>query len=286
MEFPMRALNWVVRLGVAYGAVFGLGVWRWSAAINGLLAQLDAARMPHRIARYHVAELEGLPAPVQRYFRAALTDGQSIVVAATLTQNGTFNLSAGAQQWKPLTATQHFVTARPGFVWDAQIRLFPGLPVRVVDALIAGTGLLRPTVLGLVPLGAQHGSGEIARGELLRYLAEAVWFPTALLPSQGVVWHEVDDGSARATLTDGPLTVAMVFHFGGDDLVRAVFVESRAATVGKTTVMLPWVCRMTHYQNRDGMRVPMVGEALYLTPQGERPYFKGTTATLTYEFAP
>ena len=227
-----------------------------------------------------------MPAPVQRYFRAVLTDGQRIVTAVTLTQIGTFNLSATAEQWKPFTATQRFTTARPGFVWDANITMFPGVPVRVVDAFVAGEGLLRPTVLGLVSLGTLQGSGEIARGELLRYFAEAVWFPTALLPSQGVVWQAVDDASAKATMTDGPISVTMLFRFGRDDLVTSVFVESRAATVGKETVMMPWECRLTTYQSRDGMRVPMVGEALYLTPQGEKHYFKGTITTLAYEFAP
>ena len=251
-----------------------------------LMAQLNGARTGRSTARYLADELEGLPAPVQRYFRAVLTDGQRIVTAVTLTQIGTFNLSATAEQWKPFTATQRFTTARPGFVWDANITLFPGLPVRVVDALVAGRGLLRPTVLGLVPLGTLQGRDEIARGELLRYFAETLWFPTALLPSQGVVWQWVDDASAKATLTDGSISVTMLFRFGRDDLVTAVFVESRAATVGMATVMMPWECRLGSYKSQDGMRVPLVAEALYLAPQGERSYFKSTIATLAYEFAP
>ena len=32
--------------------------------------------------------------------------------------------------------------------------------------------------------------------------------------------------------------------------------------------------------------VPLTGEALYLPPQREMPYFKGTIDTLVYEFAP
>ena len=51
-------------------------------------------------------------------------------------------------------------------------------------------------------------------------------------------------------------------------------------------MLMPWECRMSNYQTRDGMRVPLTGEALYITPQGEKPYFKGTIDTLTYEFAP
>ncbi len=286
MQILTGALVVIAGLGVTFAAASAFGAWRWSAATSDLLAQLNAGRVAPPTSRYHAAELAGLPAPVQRYFRAVLTDGQPIITAVRLTQTGRFNMSATVDQWKPFTAAQHFTTARPGFVWDANITLFPGVPVRVVDAFIAGEGLLRPTILGLYGLGTLQGAGEIARGELLRHFAESVWFPTALLPSQGVVWQAVDDTSAKATMTDGPISVTMLFRFGADGLITTIYVEGRATTVGTATVLMPWECRMSNYQTRDGMHVPLTGEALYITPQGERPYFKGTIDTLTYEFAP
>jgi hypothetical protein len=286
----MHILTWTVvaiaGLGLAYGAASAFGAWRWSTATRDLVAQLDAGRAAPTTNRYHATEQEGLPAPVQRYFRAVLTDGQPVVTAVTLTQSGMFNLGTTADQWKPFTATQRFTTARPGFVWNANITMFPGVPVRVVDAFITGEGLLRPTILGLYAMGTMQGTGEIARGELLRHFAESVWFPTALLPSQGVVWQAVDDTSAKAMMTDGPTSVTMLFRFGADDLVEAVSVEGRATKVGTATVLMPWECRMSNYQTQGGMRIPMTGEALYITPQGEKSYFKGTLDTITYELAP
>ena len=286
MDILKRAFVGIAGLGVAYAAANLFGSWRWATTTRDLVAQLDAGRVPPSTSHYNAAELAGLPAPVQRYFRAALPDGQPIVTAVTLTQTGMFNLSATADQWKPFTATQHFTPSRPGFVWDAVIMMFPGVPVRVVDAFIAGEGLLRPTILGLYSMGTLQGKGEIARGELLRHFAESVWFPTALLPSQGVVWQAVDDTSANATMTDGPISVTMLFRFGADDLITSIHVDGRATTVGAATVLMPWECRMSNYQTRGGMRVPLTGEALYITPQGEQPYFKGTINTITYETQP
>ncbi len=285
----MQTMKWllvgIAALGAIYAALSAFGAWRWSGATRELVARLDAGRVPPAITRYDVAELATLPAPVQRYFRAVLTDGQPIVTVVRLTQTGQFNLGKAADQWKPFTATQHFTTARAGFVWDANIALFPGVPVRVVDAFIAGEGLLRPTILGLYAMGTLQGTGEIARGELLRHFAESVWFPTALLPSQGVVWQAVDDTSANATMTDGPISVTMLFRFDAEGLIASIYVEGRATTVGTDTVLMPWECRMSNYQTRDGMRVPLTGEALYITPQGEKPYFKGTIDTIAYELA-
>src|SRR6187549_2880476 len=45
----------------------------------------------------------------------------------------------------------------------------------------------------------QHATRELALGELQRFLAEAPWMPTLLLPGQNVGWEEIDDASARAT---------------------------------------------------------------------------------------
>jgi hypothetical protein len=286
----MQIATWILvviaGLGLTYAVTAAFGAWRWSGGTRDLVAQLEEGRVAPAVSRYHEAELTGLPAPVQRYFRAVLTDGQPIVTGVTLTQSGMFNLGRTADQWKPFTATQHFITTRPGFVWDANITMFPGVPVRVVDAFIAGEGLLRPTILGLYGLGTVQGKGEIARGELLRHFAESVWFPTALLPSQGVVWAAVDDSSARATMTDGPISVTMLFRFGADGLVTTIRVDGRATTVDGATVLMPWECRMSKHQTRGGMRVPLTGEVLYITPLGEKPYFRGTIETIEYEFAP
>jgi hypothetical protein len=87
----------------------------------------------------------------------------------------------------------------------------PGLNAFVHDAYVAGEGVLHAEFLGLVPLADLRGTPELAKGELLRYLAEAMWYPTALLPSQGVRWTPIDDNAARATLTDQSTTVSLDF---------------------------------------------------------------------------
>ena len=77
----------------------------------------------------------------------------------------------------------------------------PGLNVLVHDAYIAGEEFLQADLLGLVTLADIRDTSEAAQGEQMRFLAEAAWYPTALLPSQGVRWEAIDDLSARATLT-------------------------------------------------------------------------------------
>lgn len=187
--------------------------------------------------------------------------------------------------WKPFTSRQVVVTSRPGFVWDGAIRMAPGLPVRVHDAYVAGEGLLVPAILGLVTLTELRGRGEIAEGELLRYLAEAAWYPTALLPGQGVEWSPLDDTSALAQLTDGGVTARLTFRFGPDDLIASVRTETRGRLLAGAIVPTPWQGRWSDYQRRDGMMVPMAGEVAWIPPQGEKPYWRGRITALSYDFA-
>jgi hypothetical protein len=51
--------------------------------------------------------------------------------------------------------------------------------VRVHDAYVGGEGILRAAVLGLFTVAELHGPGDIAQGELMRFFAEAAWYPTA-----------------------------------------------------------------------------------------------------------
>ncbi len=284
----MLVLQWsfvaLIVLIAFYAGLHAFGARRWKLAAHSLVERLDASQVAAGTARYDSAEIADLPAPVRRYLQQALTAGQPIVRTADLAMTGTFNLNMDAPQWKPFTSKQHVTTRRPGFVWDARIMMFPGVPILVYDAYIAGEGMLRPSILGLYSMGDLRGGREIARGELMRFFAEAVWYPTALLPSQGVTWVAVDDASAKAALTDGLISLTMLFRFGADGMVASIHADARGCTVDGVSVMMPWECSMSNYQMRDGMRVPFRGEAAYATPDGEKPYFRGTITQIAYQF--
>jgi len=293
----MTMLLW---LGIILGALVviairlrAVGASRWARMIRTHATQIESGSVDARgrlpsPARFDPRELEGLPAPVQRYFRAVLEDGQPIISAATLEMTGTMNMSATGEQWKPFTSRQRVVTRKPGFLWDAEVAMFPGLPAHVEDSYIAGHGRLIAKVFGLFTVADSQGTGEIARGELMRYFAESPWYPTALLPSQGVRWQAVDDACANATLVDGPITLTLLFRFNDAGLIASVRAESRGAGVGKdgVMVMLPWDCALSDYQPQGGMLIPMTGEAAWVQPEGRKVYFVGRVKKLSYELLP
>jgi len=271
-------------LCVAVVIVMIYGELLWKSRTRAMLARLDAARLSIEPKVFDLREMAGLPAPVQRYFRAVLADGQRIVAGVAVEQTGEFNQSETTPAWKPFTAMQRVVTRRPGYFWDARIRMLPGVPMHVRDAYVAGEGLLQAAVFGLFSVANLRDSGELAKGELMRYLAEMAWYPTALLPSQGVRWDAVDDQSARAALNDGAISVSLLFHFNAAGLIDSFRADARGRTAGAKAVALPWQGRFWNYAARNGMQVPLEGEVAWIHPDGAKPYWRGQITKLEYEF--
>jgi uncharacterized protein DUF6920 len=284
MALKLTALV-IFALAALVAVILGYAARRWRSGTKALRARLEMARRPIATKTYDPSELIGLPEPVQRYFRTALRGSQQLVAAVNMEHRGRFNPNETGEHWKPFVSTQRVVTQRPGFDWDARIAMMPGVTVCVHDAYVAGEGLLRATLFGLLPLAEIRGNPMITQGELMRFLAEAAWYPTALLPSQGVQWKAVNDRSAMATLRDADIEVSLLFRFNEHDLIDSVHAEARGAMVGKNIVMMPWECRMSNYQTHNGMTVPLTGEVAWVRPEGRKAYYRGTVTLLTYEFS-
>lgn len=76
----------------------------------------------------------------------------------------------------------------------------------------------------------------------------------------------------------------MLVNFNHAGLIESVRFEARAAMVGKVIVPTPWEGRWSDYQERNGMLVPLSGEAAWLHADGRKPYWRGTITAITYEF--
>lgn len=273
-----------VALALLIAAALIYGNHRWTTASKKIIARLESARLPAIQATYNPDELTSLPAPVQAYLRTVLTPGQPIVTAVSIAQIGSMNMSTTGESWKPFTSKQRIIPRRPGFDWEARMQMFPGLAARVHDAYIAGEGLLHASLWGLFSMADASGTPELAQGELLRFFAEAAWYPTAYLPSQGVVWNAIDEHSAEAILHDGALAVTLLFRFGKDNLIESMYAASRGCGVGPDIVPTPWQGHWSNYQKRHGMLIPLDGEVAWVMPDGPKTYWRGQITKIDFEF--
>ena len=164
-------------------------------------------------SRYDRAAIDALPRPVLRYFDFALTQGQPVVASACIEWEGTFSMRP--RRWSAFTATQHYRVQPPGFVWDARIWMTGVLPVLVRDSYADHAGSLKAAIGGIVKVADARGTADIAKGELLRYLGEAVWFPDG---TPADCWRYLD--CARRRLRHGDLVGRRHDRFDGRSLRR------------------------------------------------------------------
>jgi hypothetical protein len=280
----MKTLLVVVGLILVAAAVLSIAAVRWNARTAEQIAKLNDSRPMAATRAYDAAQLRGLPISVARYFRTVLRDEQPLIKRARLTQRGQFLVRPTADGWRPFVATETFATQPAGFVWDARIQMAPGLPIRVRDGFVGGRGAMHASMLAVWPLASVENNADVAAGALHRYLAEAVWLPTALLPSQGVTWSAIDDRQARASITAGDTTVSLDFAFGADGRVESVFTPARMRDVKGRAIPTAWRGRFARYEQRDGMEIPIEGEVEWLLPDGPQVYWRGEITDAAFEY--
>ncbi|MBN4058632.1 hypothetical protein JYT18_00185 [Desulfocapsa sp. AH-315-J15] len=156
--------------------------------------------------------------------------------------------------------------------------------VRVLDSYIAGIGSGRVSLLSSFCIASAAGTPELNSGALHRYLAEAVWFPTALLPQSGVEWSPLNDHSALATLTHKGVTVSLEFRFNEVGEVTSIYSVGRFGRFDGEYKKVPWQGHFLDYQFKAGMRVPLYGEVGWYDDGSLQMVWKGHIIDAQYEF--
>jgi uncharacterized protein DUF6544 len=226
------------------------------AQVDALLHSADRTG-PGRV---DFALLSGLPEPVVRYLRHVLRDGQPLVEVARLSQVGELRTAPSSKRWFQFKANHVVVPPAQGFIWDARVAVVPLIHLRVRDGYARGSGFGRVTLLSLIPIGADSESTEINSGALHRYLAESVWYPTALLPSPALRWSPIDSTQAMATLSHAGTTVSLVFRFNDKGEVTGIYSPGRWGRFEGEYRQVPWEGHFRDYRDRQGMLIPTVGE--------------------------
>lgn len=199
------------------------------------------------------ARMETLPPPLRRHLHYAIGDGAPALRTARLRHDGFFRTSP-AGSWWPIAGEQYFTTARPGFVWAARVRPAPLVWVDARDALLHERGHMLVRALSAIPLANASGA-EIDQGATLRWLAEAAWFPYALV-SDCIQWEAIDDRSARATIRyEGPPASAVLEVDDEGKLVRARAERYRDLGGGRSA-LAAWGGEYRDYRRFNGFRVP------------------------------
>jgi hypothetical protein len=227
---------------------------------------------------YHSTQLAGLPEPVQRYFGYSLKEGQKYISYARLKQGGLYRPSQSLD-WMSIEAEEYFSTKNPGYLWYAQIRPISYTWLSARDTYSQSKGNVLTKLFSGVTVANSEGN-ETDQGAMIRWLSEAVWYPTALLPSENMRWEGIDNRSAKAFFSDRGRTVAGIFHFNELGEITS-FTADRF--MGKS--LEKFEIRYMDYKKFLGMKIPTRADATWHLKAGDYTYARFNVTEIDYEKA-
>jgi hypothetical protein len=216
-------------------------------------------------------QLDGLPEPVQRYFRHVLNDEQPYISYVRLIHDGQFKISP-QKEWINIKGEQYFTTEKPGFIWKGKTSMFTAR-----DMYLADKGRLVVTLFSLFKI--VDGQGEnFNQGELLRWLGESVWFPTNLLPSKNLQWLPIDSMTAKLVFNYNGIEVYYIVSFNEKNEITQMVTERYMSNDLET-----WVGKVQNYKEINGVIVPTEIEAIWKLDTGDYKYVKFNIKKIEYD---
>ena len=151
--------------------------------------------------RFHLSMVAGLPEPARRYFAFSIEEGAPLCTAFEIKMDGELgNGTKDAPNYQLMKAIQTLAPPH-GLIWKVKAGALSGS-----DGALPGGSWTRFWLLGFVPVVRASGADH-HRSAFGRVIAEAAfWAPASLLPSDRVRWEEVDEDTARATISYGSFT--------------------------------------------------------------------------------
>lgn len=228
-------------------------------------------------------ELEDLPEPVLKYFNLVLKNRSDIINTAYISQEGKFRMDENSNEFLDTEAQQFFSNDPHAFTWHAKIYIDAGVYINVFDSYTDSKGALKAKFLSLYTVADEKDKKELDEGELQRYLAEALWYPTALLPSESLKWSAIDKNTALATITDGNISTSLEFRFNDKGEITSIYTPKRYREKDGTYVATPWLCEVSNYVEKDGYLIPQDGQVSWIIDNHKFTYYKLTIKDVKYD---
>ena len=193
---------------------------------------------------------QGLPAPVDRFYREIYGDQVPVIRSAVITGRGRLRLPSKGGITFP---------ARFRFTYDAGNgyrhyieSTFYGLPImRVSEHYLGGEGRLD------LPFGVSQGP-KVDQAANLGLWGESIWFSSLFVTDPRVRWEPVDDGTALLFVPFGAEEQCFVVRFDPDSHMLHLL-ESMRYKGAEATGKILWLNEALNWGSIDGNPLPADG---------------------------
>jgi hypothetical protein len=220
---------------------------------------------------FHQSQLYSLPEPVQRYFKRVLIEGQPYISFVRMKHSGQFKTGLD-KDWINIKGEQYATTEKPGYIWKGTTSKFTAQ-----DMYLEDKGRLIVTLFSLV--NVVDGKGEqYNQGELIRWLAESVLYPTNFLPGERLTWVPIDAQTARLIFNYNGLSLFLMITF--NEIGEITEMETKRYMDEKN--METWVIKLSDYKELNNIFIPTKFEVLWRLQKRDFSYAKFKITVVEY----
>lgn len=195
---------------------------------------------------------QGLPAPVERFYRQLYGDTVPAINSAVLTGRGYLRVNG-------ITFPARFRfthSAEQGYRHYIEATWF-GLPLlKVNEHFLEGKSRLE------LPFGVSEGP-NVDQGANLALWAEAIWFPSIWTTDQRAHWEAVDADTALLVVPFGEHQQRFVVRFGPESGMLQLMESMRYKNPDSASKTL-WLNEALEWKSINGTTIPQVGAITWL----------------------
>ncbi len=218
-------------------------------------------------------DIQHLPDVVKRYLRYTNIIGKEKIKTIRLKQGGGFRLKPD-DEFKTMKAEQYINTETQEFYWKGKVGV-----ITAIDKFIKGKGNMTVKLLGLVKVAEMEGE-KVDQGELIRFLAEGVWFPSIFVENF-ISWKSIDDTTAEATIRIKETSASAIFYFNKKNEVFRITAERYMEKDGEFTLQ-DWEIQIREYKILSGIFIPNKTDVIWNLDGGKFCWYKPEIYEIEY----
>lgn len=249
----------------------------FSELISSLLTE-----MPNESSVFTEEDIAHLPLPVQKYFRHCGYIGTpKMSFMKAIYQDVDFLFGKDKPAIK-IDYTQYNFVNEPIRIAYIDSSMY-GIPFEGLDSYTAGNGSMKGVLAKLFTLFNQTGE-NMDKASLVTYLSECLIIPNVAL-QDFVVWEEIDNFHAKATISYYGITASGIFTFNENGEMLSFTTDDRMATaIDGTSEKVKWSAVCGGYVETNGIRRPTVLRAIWHYDDGDLVYFDGKDIAIEFDY--